>query len=107
MASNKHKTQIAANPPHAVRRHRQGRLPRPARHPHRAVPLTGPVPRGCVVVVVIWTPTNRVIGSIDTWQLLINTLTTIVTFLIVALLQNGQPRPKLQPTDGHRMVQRC
>jgi low affinity Fe/Cu permease len=75
---------------------------RTAQFPSRARFLAG-----CVVVVVIWTPTNRVIGSIDTWQLLINTLTTIVTFLIVALLQNGQPRPKLQPTDGHRMVQRC
>ena len=47
---------------------------------------------GCVAVVVIWAPTYLVIGSIDTWQLLINTLTTIVTFLMVALLQNSQTR---------------
>jgi low affinity Fe/Cu permease len=31
-------------------------------------------------------------GSIDTWQLVINTATTIVTFLLVALLQNTQRR---------------
>ncbi len=42
--------------------------------------------------MVIWAPTYLVIGSIDTWQLLINTLTTIVTFLMVALLQNSQTR---------------
>ena len=30
--------------------------------------------------------------DIDTWQLIINTLTTIVTFLLVALLQNTQER---------------
>lgn len=30
--------------------------------------------------------------SIDTWQLVINTATTIVTFLLVALLQNTQSR---------------
>jgi low affinity Fe/Cu permease len=33
-----------------------------------------------------------VIGNLDTWQLIINTATTIVTFLMVALLQNAQAR---------------
>ena len=32
------------------------------------------------------------IRDIDTWQLIINTLTTIITFLMVALLQNSQTR---------------
>ena len=46
----------------------------------------------CVVLVVIWVPSILAIRDIDTWQLIINTLTTIVTFLLVALLQNTQTR---------------
>jgi low affinity Fe/Cu permease len=46
----------------------------------------------CVVLVVAWAPSFFLIGSIDTWQLIINTVTTIVTFLLVALLQNTQKR---------------
>lgn len=46
----------------------------------------------CVVLVVVWLPTFFVIRNIDTWQLIINTVTTIVTFLLVALLQNTQTR---------------
>ncbi|WP_308163955.1 low affinity iron permease family protein [Nonomuraea sediminis] len=46
----------------------------------------------CVLLVVIWLPSYFLVGSIDTWQLIINTLTTIVTFLLVALLQNTQTR---------------
>jgi low affinity Fe/Cu permease len=45
----------------------------------------------CVLIVVIWVPT-LVVMNIDTWQLIINTLTTITTFLLVALLQNTQTR---------------
>jgi low affinity Fe/Cu permease len=41
--------------------------------------------------VLIWAPTI-VFFDIDTWQLIINTATTIVTFLLVALLQNTQTR---------------
>jgi hypothetical protein len=47
---------------------------------------------GCVALVVIWVPSYFVFGSIDTWQLVINTATTIVTFLMVAILQNSQRR---------------
>ena len=47
---------------------------------------------GCVVLVVVWVPSYFVFGSIDTWQLVINTATTIVTFLMVAVLQNSQRR---------------
>lgn len=46
----------------------------------------------CVLLVVLWAPTYFFIGTIDTWQLIINTVTTIVTFLLVALLQNTETR---------------
>jgi len=46
----------------------------------------------CVVVVVLWAPSFLILPSVDTWQLIINTATTIVTFLLVALLQNTQKR---------------
>jgi len=46
----------------------------------------------CVLLVVVWAPSIALIRSISTWQLIINTLTTIITFLLVALLQNTQER---------------
>jgi low affinity Fe/Cu permease len=46
----------------------------------------------CVLIILIWAPSFFVFGNIDTWQLIINTLTTIITFLLVALLQNTQQR---------------
>lgn len=46
----------------------------------------------CVLLVLIWAPSYFLIGDLDTWQLIINTATTIVTFLLVALLQNTQTR---------------
>ena len=45
----------------------------------------------CVALVVVWVPTLLFV-DFDTWQLLINTPTTIITFLLVALLQNTQIR---------------
>ena len=45
----------------------------------------------CVLLIVIWAPTVAWF-SLDTWQLIINTATTIITFLLVALLQNTQDR---------------
>src|SRR5438309_190600 len=45
----------------------------------------------CVLLILIWAPTLSFL-KFDTWQLLINTATTIVTFLLVALLQNSQTR---------------
>ena len=47
---------------------------------------------GCALVVVLWLPSYFIIGNLNTWQLVINTLTTIITFLLVALLQNSQRR---------------
>ena len=49
----------------------------------------------CVALVVVWVPSLLVIRNVDTWQLLINTATTIVTFLLVALLQNSQRRSEV------------
>ena len=46
----------------------------------------------CVLLIVVWLPSIFVIGDIDTWQLIINTATTCITFLMVALLQNSQTR---------------
>jgi low affinity Fe/Cu permease len=46
----------------------------------------------CVLLILVWAPSYFVIGDLDTWQLIINTATTIVTFLMVALLQNSQTR---------------
>lgn len=46
----------------------------------------------CVLMVLVWAPSYFAFGNIDTWQLVINTATTIITFLMVALLQNSQTR---------------
>ena len=46
----------------------------------------------CVLLVIVWAPTIVLLRDVDTWQLIINTATTIVTFLMVALLQNSQTR---------------
>lgn len=45
----------------------------------------------CVLLIVLWAPSIAWF-PLDTWQLIINTATTIVTFLLVALLQNTQTR---------------
>ena len=42
--------------------------------------------------VVVWAATGPIFGYSDTWQLVINTGTTIVTFLMVFLIQNSQNR---------------
>jgi Low affinity iron permease len=46
----------------------------------------------CVLLVLVWAPSYFLIRDFDTWQLLINTATTIITFLLVALLQNSGRR---------------
>jgi low affinity Fe/Cu permease len=45
--------------------------------------------------VIIWAVTGPLFGYSDTWQLVINTSTTIVTFLMVFLIQNTQNRDTL------------
>jgi low affinity Fe/Cu permease len=44
------------------------------------------------LVIVVWAVTGPVFDYSDTWQLIINTGTTIVTFLMVFLIQNSQNR---------------
>jgi low affinity Fe/Cu permease len=45
-----------------------------------------------VVVIIVWAATGPIFHFSDTWQLIINTGTTIVTFLMVFLIQNSQNR---------------
>ena len=45
-----------------------------------------------LVIVVVWGFTGPLFGFNDTWQLVINTGTTIITFLMVFLIQNTQNR---------------
>ena len=45
-----------------------------------------------IAIVLIWGLTGPIFGFSDTWQLVINTGTTIVTFLMVVLIQNMQNR---------------
>jgi low affinity Fe/Cu permease len=46
----------------------------------------------CVAMVVLWMPSYFLFRDVNTWQLIINTTTTILTQLLVALLQNSQKR---------------
>jgi low affinity Fe/Cu permease len=43
-------------------------------------------------IVVVWMPLIVVFESIDTWQLVLNTMTSVVAFLLIALLQNTERR---------------
>ena len=45
-----------------------------------------------VAVIIVWIITGPLFGFSDTWQLVINTGTTIITFLMVFLIQNTQNR---------------
>ena len=45
-----------------------------------------------VSAIVIWGVSGPIFGFSDTWQLVINTATTIITFLMVFLIQNTQNR---------------
>lgn len=49
----------------------------------------------CVALVVVWAATGPLFNYSDTWQLVINTSTTIITFLMVFLIQNTQNRDSL------------
>ena len=46
----------------------------------------------CVILVAVWAATGPIFHYSETWQLVINTGTTIVTFLMVFLIQNSQNR---------------
>jgi low affinity Fe/Cu permease len=45
-----------------------------------------------LLVIVVWAVTGPIFRFSDTWQLVINTGTTIITFLMVFLIQNSQNR---------------
>ena len=47
---------------------------------------------GAVLVIAVWILTGPTFHFSDTWQLIINTATTIITFLMVFLIQNTQNR---------------
>lgn len=53
------------------------------------LPLTFAV---CCLIVVVWAVSGPFFGFSDTWQLVINTGTTVITFLMVFLIQNTQNR---------------
>jgi len=48
-----------------------------------------------VSVLIIWGLSGPVLGFSDTWQLIINTSTTIITFLMVFIIQNTQNRDNM------------
>ena len=47
---------------------------------------------GAIAIIVLWAISGVLFNFSDTWQLVINTATTIVTFLMVFLIQNTQNR---------------
>ena len=47
---------------------------------------------GALFIIIAWVVTGPIFGFSDTWQLVINTATTILTFLMVFLIQNTQNR---------------
>ncbi len=47
---------------------------------------------GALLLIVVWALTGPIFHFSDTWQLVINTGTTVVTFLMVFLIQNTQSR---------------
>ncbi|WP_348644630.1 low affinity iron permease family protein [Starkeya sp. ORNL1] len=53
----------------------------------------------CLVAVLVWAATGPMFGCSETWQLGINTGTTIVTFLMVFLIQNSQNRGRRGDPD--------
>jgi low affinity Fe/Cu permease len=50
---------------------------------------------GAVTFLLLWALTGPLLGFSDTWQLIVNTTTTIVTFLMVFIIQNTQNRDNL------------
>lgn len=50
---------------------------------------------GALAVLILWGVSGPILGFSDTWQLIINTSTTIITFLMVFIIQNTQNRDNL------------
>jgi low affinity Fe/Cu permease len=62
-----------------------------AQHTSRLLGKSTAFAAACAIIIV-WAATGPVFGYSDTWQLIVNTGTTIVTFLMVFLVQNTQNR---------------
>jgi low affinity Fe/Cu permease len=64
-----------------------------------------------MLIIVVWAATGPLFGFSDTWQLVINTGTTIITFLMVFLIQNTQNRDAkvihLKPDELIRVTKRA
>ena len=50
---------------------------------------------GALGILILWGISGPILGFSDTWQLIINTGTTIITFLMVFIIQNTQNRDNL------------
>jgi len=48
-----------------------------------------------LVILILWGASGPLLGFSDTWQLIINTGTTIITFLMVFIIQNTQNRDQM------------
>lgn len=48
-----------------------------------------------LVLLILWGISGPILGFSDTWQLIVNTSTTIITFLIVFIIQNTQNRDNM------------
>jgi low affinity Fe/Cu permease len=55
------------------------------------------------LIIIVWSATGPVFHYSDTWQLVINTGTTIITFLMVFLIQNTQNRDATAGASNHMM----
>jgi low affinity Fe/Cu permease len=56
------------------------------------------------LIIVVWGVTGPLFGYSDTWQLVINTGTTIVTFLMVFLIQNTQNRDSKASAQADELI---
>src|ERR1051326_7391965 len=61
---------------------------------HRTAEVSGSVWVfvSALILILLWLPSGPLFGYSDAWQLVINTSTTIITFLMVFLIQNTQNR---------------
>src|SRR5262245_28286031 len=80
---------MSAHKPHAHHRRHESFLARLARH---ATEWSGSSTAFglAVLLIVVWALTRPLFDSFDTWQLVINTVTTVITFLMVFLIQRSQ-----------------
>jgi len=67
---------------------RFGRLARLTAHAMGQPPAFGTA----LAIIILWAISGPIFGFSDTWQLIINTGTTIITFLMVFIIQNTQNR---------------